>query len=420
VTSNKGNIWEFTFAIYWTCVILFVMQSHSLYLHIPFCKQRCAYCDFNTYAGMESLIPEYTRALCREMDLVAGSAVERIPVHTIFFGGGTPSLLPGAQLADLLKTAGRNFDILPEAEITLEANPGTVTADSLKAMHDLGINRISLGMQSASPEELRLLTRVHDLKDVIQAVAWAHQAGFHNLSVDLIFGLPHQTLQTWKNTVEMALQLDTQHISLYSLTVEQGTPLARWTAHGLVNMPDDDLAADMYEWSMERLSEAGFVQYEISNWARYDSAGKLLASRHNLQYWYNLPYLGLGAGAHGYTAGKRTANVGPIKTYIERISKGSVAAFPDSPANQRVTEIDRESEMGETMMVGLRLTQEGVVDEEFTDRFGQTLETVFGEPISRLTRNGLLEWVEDDRMRHRLRLTPHGRLLGNRVFMEFI
>jgi oxygen-independent coproporphyrinogen-3 oxidase len=367
---------------------------------------------------MEDYIPRYVDALCREMELVSGSIDQHIPVHTFFFGGGTPSLLPIAELGRVLETAARCFDLQPALEASLEANPGTVSLEFLRQLRALGLNRLSLGMQSANPEELRLLTRIHDVRDVIQSVSWARQAGFDNLSVDLIFGLPGQTLERWQTTLEMAIRLRTQHLSLYSLTVEKGTPLFRWAARGLVDVPDDDRAADMYEYTMQRLDQVGFVQYEISNWARPRSSGGLYSARHNLQYWYNRPYLGLGAGAHGFAGGKRTANVNAIKGYIERVMGGGPREFPLSPANSKVQEIDAQMEMSETMMVGLRLTQEGVSDAQFTERFGKHLDQAYPAQIMDLTRKGLLEWVEQPE--RRLRLTPRGRLLGNQVFVEFV
>ncbi|HMN61307.1 MAG TPA: radical SAM family heme chaperone HemW, partial [Anaerolinea sp.] len=279
------------------------MQSHSLYIHIPFCKRRCAYCDFNTYAGMEKWIPAYVDALCREMELVAAGESGPIPVGTLFFGGGTPSLLPLAQLERILSTAARLFSFAPDLEFSLEANPGTVDLDYLRGLKSLGLNRLSLGMQSAHPQELKMLTRLHDFPDVIRAVSWARRAGIDNLSLDLIFGLPGQSLERWSETLDLALGLGSEHISLYSLTVEEDTPLYSWVSRGLVDLPDNDLGADMFELAMDRLAQEGMVQYEISNWARRRADGSLFSCRHNLQYWRGLPYLGLGAGAHGYAAG---------------------------------------------------------------------------------------------------------------------
>jgi oxygen-independent coproporphyrinogen III oxidase len=391
------------------------MDTYSLYLHVPFCRHRCAYCDFNTYAGQENLIPAYVDALCQEINLVSQSLSERLPVHTIFFGGGTPSLLSPAQFEKIMRVLGDRFSLQAELEATLEANPGTVSLETLQGLRSAGLNRISFGVQSAHPDDLRLLERQHNYLDVIQAVEWARKAGFDNLSLDLIFGLPFQPLERWQSTVELALGLNTEHLSLYALTVEHGTPFRHWAERGLVPMPDDDLAADMYDWACERLQKAGFEQYEISNWACRDSSGQLLSSKHNLQYWRNQPYLGFGAGAHGFAGGYRTANVLGIQAYIQRCREGQQREFPLGPALANALPVDRWTEMQETMMVGLRLIQEGVSNTAFTRRFGQTMEQAFGKQIQMLVGQSLLEWEGD-----RLRLTPNGKLLGNRVFIEFV
>ena len=224
-----------------------------------------------------------------------------------------------------------------------------------------------------------------------------------------------RTLPQWQDTLEFALGLHPEHLSLYALTVEAGTPLSQWVRHGLVADPDPDLAADMYEDAMDRLPQGGFTQYEISNWARRGAEGNLLACRHNLQYWRNHPYLGFGAGAHGYAADYRTANVLRIGEYIGKVNRGNWQGFPFSPASASHTPIDRRTEMQETMMVGLRLVEEGVAGATFQERFGQSLEAAFGTEITGLIRLGLLEWAGGS-----LRLTRRGRLLGNQVFMRFV
>jgi len=376
-------------------------------------------------------MPDYVAALCREIEFLAASTPARLPVYTLFFGGGTPSLLPAEALERILHTLQACFTILPEAEVTLEANPGTVSPAYLHALRSLGINRLSLGVQSANPAELRLLERQHDYQDVIQAVMWARQAGFDNLNLDLIFGLPEQKLETWQHTLELGLGLHPQHFSLYALTLEHGTPLGHWAGRGLLPEPDPDVAADMYEWASQRLADAGYIQYEISNWAKRaggEATGEILACRHNLQYWRNQPYLGFGAGAHGFAGGVRTVDVLAPAAYIQRCLEGQAQAvadgsgaggssmvFPRTPATITAQPVDREAEIGETMMMGLRLTQEGVSNQAFCQRFGQTLDEVFPAQIEELQRYGLLEWAGE-----RLRLTSQGRLLGNQVFMRFI
>ncbi len=375
-------------------------------------------------------------------------------VGTVFFGGGTPSLLTPPQFESILLSISAHFALSPTAELTFEANPGTVSADGLAQLRKAGMNRISFGVQSANAEELRMLERAHSFTDVISAVKWARQAGFDNLNLDLIYALPEQTLQTWQVTLQRALALQPEHLSLYALTLEHGTPFGRWASRGLLPLPDPDLAADMYEWSAAFLAEQGYVQYEISNWARDDSVdgGPLTvdgktnsegesrstvyrlpsparppshACLHNLQYWRNLEYLGLGAGAHGYANGVRYSNVLRIKTYIDRLSNLpyghdveypiSNIAFPLTAATVNQHKNTARDDMQETMMTGLRLTGEGVSAATFQSRFGVALTDAFGKEIDELLGFGLLEWAGES-----LRLSERGRLLGNQVFMRFV
>ena len=385
-------------------------RSYSLYFHIPFCAHRCAYCDFNTYARQVDSIPAYVEALRNEIKAV-GKSTSRLSVGTIFFGGGTPSLLTAEQYRDIFQSIHAYFDVSTKAEISLEANPGTVSAEYLRELRALGFNRISYGVQSANPEELHMLERIHSYSDVVDAVRWSRRAGFDNLNLDLIYGLPEQTLERWQHTVKLSLGLHPEHISAYALTLEHGTPFGRWAAKGLLPIPDPDLAAEQYEWTMDFLASEGYVQYEISNWAL---PGK--ECQHNLQYWRNLDYLGFGAGAHGYAGGFRYSNVLRIKTYIDRLTSPlSSFVFPLSPAtvNQHVN--TPRDDMQETMITGLRLTTEGISSEGFQQRFGALLPDVFGKEIQHLEKVGLLEWAGDT-----LRLTKRGRLLGNQVFMEFV
>jgi oxygen-independent coproporphyrinogen-3 oxidase len=393
----------------------------SLYLHIPFCVHRCAYCDFNTYAGQAGSIPAYVEALCREIRAAAASTPERCKVHTVFFGGGTPSLLSASQFESILGAVREQFDLV-DPEITIEANPGTVSAEGLLDLRRLGINRLSFGVQSADPAELRMLERQHDYFDVIHAVTWSRQAGFDNLNLDLIYGLPLQTLDRWQATVKLILGLRPEHISAYALTLEHGTPFGRWSARGMLPVPDPDAAADMYEWASETLESAGYRQYEISNWAL---PGR--ECRHNLQYWRTLPYLGLGAGAHGYASGLRYSNALRIKTYIERLAEPMDARheFPLTPAAVNQHRQSAQDDMGEFMMTGLRLTSEGVAANAFQERFARRMTEVYGHEIGDLVRLGLLEWTKTEtseafKTSEVLRLTSRGRLLGNQVFMRFV
>jgi oxygen-independent coproporphyrinogen-3 oxidase len=402
--------------------------DYSLYFHIPFCSHRCAYCDFNTYAGQEEMIPAYVDALCREIEFVGSQFRSRHgrgargegKVHTIFFGGGTPSLLTPEQFSSVIQSIRSNFTLTEQAEITMEANPGTCTFAHLLDLHSLGINRISYGVQSANTEELRMLERAHDFFDVIEAVAFARKAGFENLNLDLIYGLPEQNLQTWQTTVKRILDLHPEHISAYALTLEHGTPFGRWTSKGLLPLPDPDLAAEMYEWLSETLETNGYVQYEISNWSipSYEC-------RHNLQYWRGLPYLAFGAGAHGYANGYRYSNVLRIKTYIDRMTNYREASpwdqftnydFPLAPATINHHKQSRQDDMSEFMMTGLRLTQEGIRDKEFQARFGKSMCDEYPKEIEDLLQLGLIENGAEEG----IKLTRRGRLLGNQVFMRFI
>lgn len=393
-------------------------SNTSLYIHIPFCSHRCAYCDFNTYAGLEELIPPYVEALIREIDGLAYAAKEPISVHTLFFGGGTPSLLPAKLLAQILTAVSQNYVLHTAAEITLEANPGTLSPEYLTELRQMGINRLSLGVQSASPEELRLLERQHDFLDVIRSVRWARQAGFANLNLDLIFALPGQSLASWQNNLEQALALGPEHLSLYALSFEHGTPFRDRLNRGLMPLPDPDLAAEMYEWADKRLGEAGYEHYEISNWARHNAKGELLSCQHNLQYWRNLPYIGFGAGAHGWVGGLRTMNVLSPAAYIQRLASKKEFAFPRTAATSTAAKVDSRQAMAETMMMGLRLLKEGVSQQEFAERFGTSPDSVYSTEIEQLQSKHLLE--RSGPKKDRLRLTRQAALLGNLVFSEFV
>jgi oxygen-independent coproporphyrinogen-3 oxidase len=415
------------------------MPSTSIYLHIPFCKHRCAYCDFNTYAGQENLIPEYVDALIREIEGVGESANQQVrdlpnhlvtysPIHTIFFGGGTPSLLTAPQFDCILRALRSAFDLTADAEISIEANPGTISLQQLSALRKTGINRISFGVQSANTEELRMLERIHDFFTVIQSVSDARKAGFNNLNLDLIYGLPEQTFDSWKTTLSRTVDLHPEHISAYALTLEHGTPFGRWSTKGLLPIPDPDLAAEMYEYTEEFLEANGYVHYEISNWAKVNSEFKTLNSEfmchHNLQYWRSLPYLAFGAGAHGYANGYRYSNVLRIKTYIDRLNNSRFAnlPFPLSPATVNQHKQTLQDDISDYMINNLRLTQVGVVESDFRSRFGAGLLDIHKKEVEELIHLGLLESKTSEFLENSevYRLTKRGRLLGNLVFMRFI
>jgi oxygen-independent coproporphyrinogen-3 oxidase len=379
----------------------------AVYLHIPFCQAKCTYCDFNTYVNLDHLFQPYVTALIQEARWLAPNY--KRPVRSLFLGGGTPTALPIDLLRQVLTACFEVFVVEDGAEITCEANPGIISLDYLQALRNLGVNRLSLGAQSFAESELAMLGRIHNVEEVELTVRRARAAGFGNLSLDLIYGLPEQTLSSWTHSLERALTLGLEHISLYCLTLEEGTPLREWVEADRFSTPDPDLAADMVELGNEYLVEAGYLQYEISNWSLpgYECA-------HNLVYWRNRPYLGLGAGAHSSATGCRWWNVRAVQTYIQRVQEPSPNPWP-SPAAQDGESIDRWLEMGETMMLGLRLVREGVTEADFRKRFGVSLEAIYGDVIQELTGAGLLLWDQD-----RLRLSRRGWLLGNQVFFRFL
>ncbi len=388
----------------------------GIYLHIPFCRHRCAYCDFNTYAGQDEHISAYVAALCRELEQVAAAAPTTLQAETIFFGGGTPTLLTPQQIECLLNTIAQAYALNPQAEITLEANPETITQTDLQALRHLGVNRLSFGVQSAHPADLRLLERQHDFFTVIRSVAAARRAGFENLNLDLIYGLPGQSLARWQQSLKQVLALQPEHLSLYALGIEHGTPFARWQARGLLPPPatQEEVAA-MYARAQEQLALNGYAQYEISNWARPG-----LACRHNLRYWRGQAYLGFGAGAHGYVPGSRYHNVLSIRAYLQRMAQGGrQPAFPLSAAAASQRRLSRQEEMEEYMMMGLRLTREGVAEAAFRSRFGLTIAQAFPRALRRTLQRGLLTWAEFPDGPH-LRLTPAAYLVSNQALVAFI
>ena len=389
----------------------------SVFLSIPFCLHKCSYCDLNAYAGLGNLIPAYVDALIREIDLIGSGADAAI--HTIYFGGGTPSVIPTPLLAQLFSAIRNSFRVAENCEISFEANPETLTAEYLDALKQLGVNRLSLGAQSAQANELALFQRTHTWADVERAVELARQARFDNLSLDLIYGLPGQTLARWQDTLARALALNPDHFSVYALSLDFNTPMRAWVQRGLLLEPDDDLAADMYQWADEELKPAGYEQYELSSWAKQENSKSQIPNfkmcKHNLQYWRNLPYLGLGAGAHGCWGGWRYSNVGNPVAYVNRMNSNTKPPFPFSFALHESSQIDYNTEMNETMLTGLRLVNEGVRAADFQARFGAGLRDVFAVELGDLEARGLVEWNEAG-----IRLTAESRFVSNWVFERFV
>jgi oxygen-independent coproporphyrinogen-3 oxidase len=376
-------------------------KPSALYVHIPFCKHKCHYCDFNTYAVHGQPVETYLAALEREMRLAAESCPPPV-IETIFVGGGTPTILEPEQMRRLLEALPRYFpEWSPEVEFTMEANPGTVDARKLAAMREGGVNRISFGAQSFDNGLLKRIGRIHEADEIVDSVRKAREAGFSNLSIDLMFGLPGQTLRHVRESVERALELELPHYSLYSLKVEENTLFHTLYQRGELPLPEEDEEAEMYETIIAMLTAAGYEHYEISNFARPG-----YASRHNMKYWLNHSYYGLGAGAHGYVNGVRYENVRGVKDYIAAVERGL-------PVRESA-EVDDDEAMEDFMMVGLRLLR-GVRDDDFRAQFGRRLDDVFGREIDRLVAEGLLE-----RTAHGCRLTRRGLMYGNDVFARFI
>jgi oxygen-independent coproporphyrinogen-3 oxidase len=383
-------------------------QSLSLYLHIPFCRHRCAYCDFNTYTTVGELQGAYGRALRQEIHQVAGQ--EYRPAHTIFFGGGTPSLMSSRFLGQVLNTLRSHYAMAADTEITLEANPDTVAGDYLEEIRQLGINRLSFGAQSALASELALLEREHSFETVISSVEDSRAAGFENINLDLIYGLPGQTLSSWAISLHAALNLDPDHLSLYCLSIEPGTPMQRWVENGTISPPDPDLAAEQYELACEMLFDHGFVHYEISNWAK---TGR--ECQHNLTYWRNNEYLGLGAGAHGHAAGYRYQVVKQPRVYIRRLESETSGRYPWSAAVAYKHQLSTGEVMSDTIIMQLRLLNEGLDLETFENKFGQSLNDAYPE-----TAEQLIEWGLLDEEKGRLLLSKRGRFLSNQVLLWFV
>jgi oxygen-independent coproporphyrinogen III oxidase len=386
-------------------------QSLSLYLHIPFCRRRCTYCDFNTYTSLKELRPLYATALAEETRQVARAAPQpQPPAHTVFLGGGTPSLLAPEELAGILAAVQESFLLAPDAEISLEANPGTVSEAYLVAVRELGVNRLSYGVQSAIATELALLEREHDFAAVEEAISATRAAGLDNFNIDLIYGVPGQSLASWQESLQAVLALRPSHLSLYCLTIEPGTPMQRWLQNGRIQAPDPDLAADQYERACDLLAAHDFVHYEISNWALPGHE-----CRHNLTYWRNQEYLGLGAGAHGHAAGYRYQVVKQPRVYLRRLADGTGGNYPWSAAVAEKHAVSREEAISDTVITQLRLLQEGLDLAAFAGRFGRDFFHVYEGPLNELVASRLL--YEQD---GRLLLTERGRFLSNQVFYRLL
>ncbi|MBJ6725618.1 radical SAM family heme chaperone HemW [Geomesophilobacter sediminis] len=378
----------------------------SLYLHYPFCVQKCLYCDFNSRAERRFSPAEYAELLVRELEAVSRTLSRPVQVPTMYFGGGTPSLMEPSDLARVIETADRLFRLEPDAEITLEANPGTLSVDRARGFRSAGANRISIGIQAFENRLLARLGRIHSVREALDAVDAARCGGFDNLGIDLIHSLPEQSLAQWETALRTAAVLAPEHISAYALTVEEGTPFAALERRGELPLPEEDEGAQMFEATARLLTGAGYEHYEISNFAR---PGR--QSRHNSVYWRRASYLGFGAGAHSFLntdgLGERWSNAPSPEQYRDALSQGIL------PTRDRIP-LTLEDALAESFFLGLRLLA-GVDVGELAGRFGAGPLAPYLDRAQGLIERGLLERDGD-----RLRLAPKAVILANTVFAEFL
>ncbi len=371
----------------------------GIYIHIPFCRSKCDYCDFYSLAGRDDRMDQYQKALLSHIKETAPLAQD-FPVDTIYIGGGTPSYYGAKRLKELLGVIRNLYKVEKDAEVTVECNPDSVDVKSLKILRKAGVNRLSMGMQSANACELERIHRIHTPQQVNEAATAARKAGFTNLSLDLIYGLPGQTMDSWKDTVEHALSLIPQHLSCYGLKVEEGTPLAARVAQGEV-LPDDDQQADLYLWTVGRLERAGYSQYEISNFAKPG-----FASRHNLRYWLTQPYIGFGPGAHSDFGGRRYSFVRDLDAYIQGVLQGG-----DIIDESEI--IPKRERCGEYLMLRLRTVQ-GINEQEYRSTYFMD----FAPLQARLEQFRAQGWAEQTD--GRWHFTPKGFLLSNQLIGDLL
>ena len=384
------------------CYNFITLKPAGIYIHIPFCRSRCSYCDFATGLYESALAERYVASVVSEI-LAWREVIQPETVDTIYFGGGTPSLLSPGQLEALLNAVRTRFSVSPNAEVTMEMNPGTVTEGSLAAFRQLGINRASFGAQTFDDRELARLGRSHTVAETRQTFSLLREVGFDNVSFDLIAGLPGQTLERWERNLAEAFALRPEHLSFYLLEVHEGTPLATHIKTGLQPTPDEDLAAEMYSVMLERAADAGYLHYEISNLCLPG-----FESRHNTKYWTGAPYYGFGCSAHSFDGeSRRWANERDLAKYVARLERNASAVVED----RRLSEADRRAEavfLGMRMMAGVRTA-------EFRELFGVDLGSAHADDLENFQQAGLIEFDGD-----LLKLTSAGALLSNEVFAAFV
>ena len=373
--------------------------TSSVYIHIPFCATKCYYCAFNTYTFHKEEAKAYLTALRTEMELYAP---ETDPLQTIFIGGGTPSILSADALKQLFADIYTHLQVTPDAEITVECNPGTLDSEKLRVMRDNGVNRLSFGLQAMQDETLKQLGRIHTVAEFLQSYRLAREHPFENINIDLIFALPDQTMDAWQHTLNEVISLEPNHISAYNLVMEEATRFYEWWQAGELRLPTEDTEADMFQYTIDTLTAHGYIHYEICNFAKPNHL-----ARHNLVYWNNQPCIGLGAGACGYVNGVRYTNIRGIVPYINRLSQ----------RHKPIADTERmtgHAEKAETLMLALR-KREGISLEAYQDRFGEEIEVAFEDILKKWIDLQLLE-----RTATHLRLTPRGLFLANEVFVELM
>lgn len=386
-------------------------KEFGLYIHIPFCRQKCFYCDFPSFAGREKKIDKYLQALEQEFALLrqrvhskdnVRDTESKFAPRTIYIGGGTPTALNANQLAKLLDIVQKYVAVSEAEEFTVEMNPGTVDREKLLLLQQAGVNRLSVGVQSFDDHCLQKIGRIHTAQEAVDTIELAYNLGFDNISLDLIYGLPQQNMEILTQSVERALTLPVQHISIYGLQLEEGTAFHRMEALGKLQLPTDELVETMHDYIVKKLPEAGYQRYEISNYALpgYES-------KHNLSYWQDVDYLGLGSGAHSYWQGTRYENPRSIDDYISALEAGRL------PANVE-EQVDRQAHMEEYCFLGLR-TAAGIDKNLFQQKFGVDLLTIYGKTIEKLVAQDLLQHTAKG-----IALTPLGMKYGNQVFAEFL
>lgn len=386
-------------------------KEFGLYIHIPFCRQKCFYCDFPSFAGREKNIDKYLHALEQEFALLRQRLYQKDNVRdteskfaprTIYIGGGTPTALNANQLEKLLEIVQKYVAVGEAEEFTVEMNPGTVDREKLLLLQQAGVNRLSVGVQSFDDNCLQKIGRIHTAQEAADTIELAHNLGFGNISLDLIYGLPQQDREILTQSVERALTLPVQHISIYGLQLEEGTAFQRMADMGKLHLPTDELVEVMHDYIVEKLPEAGYQRYEISNYALpgYES-------KHNLSYWQDVDYLGLGSGAHSYWQGTRYENPSSIDDYISALEAGRLPATLEE-------QVDKKAHMEEYCFLGLR-TAAGIDKNLFQQKFGVDLFTVYGRTIEKLVAQELLQYTARG-----IALTPLGMKYGNQVFGEFL